>query len=476
MLDYDRTFNNVHHWNATMLAYWDKFRVNNILIDQKDAHLGLRVAYDYKQKYLVDFTSTYTNGFRLAPGHRGGYAPSVALGWNLSEEDFLKGNKTVNFLKLRASASIQNIDPNLGEEWRPYKNAYGSGSYFSFADGNRGGSGDNLRSVNLLRSDNYGLTFEKMKSANVGLEGYFFNNLLYVDANVFANRYDGQVVRRTAQYPSWIGNNNPYENYNVTDYWGGELGVTLQKNIGKFYMQLGGNLLYADSKRTVYNDTPGESYQYLQGKPVDAIFGQEALGLFQDATEISSSPAQLWSPKPGDIKYSDYNGDNKIDPKDRVMIGNSLARFSYGLNLVLKYGGLSLMATGDGRTGYDQVLGGTYFWIQGNDKYSSEVLNRWTPETAATATYPRLSSGNNTNIYQTSTYWMVPGKYFRLNRVQVTYDIPKKYLSHWPTKEISLYVRGSNLNTWTVKQYQKQLRIGSEPDYRSYAVGVNVLF
>jgi hypothetical protein len=71
---------------------------------------------------------------------------------------------------------------------------------------------------------------------------------------------------------------------------------------------------------------------------------------------------------------------------------------------------------------------------------------------------------------------MVDGKYFRLNRVQVTYDIPKKYLSHWPTKEISLYVRGSNLNTWTVKQYQKQLRIGSEPDYRSYAVGVNVLF
>ena len=447
------------------------------MIDEKDAYVGARVTYDYKQKYLVDFTSTYTNGFRLAPGHMGSFAPSVALGWNISEEGFLKDSKTVNFLKLRASAAIQDIDPNLGVEWTPYKNSYQPDTYFSFADGTRGGSADNLRSVRLMRADNYGLTFERMKSVNGGLEGYFFDRFLYLDANVFANRYDGQVIRRSAQYPSWIGNNNPYENYNVTDYWGGEMGITLQKSIGKFYMQIGANILYADSKVVKRNELNGEAYQNQTGKSADAIFGLQALGLFKNTTEITSSPIQQFSKvKPGDIQYADVNKDGKVTSIDAPMIGNSQAKYSYGLTVVLKYGAFSVMATGDGRADYNYWLTGNYFYNQGNDKYSVEMLNRWTPATATTATYPRLSSQASTNNFQNSTFWLQNGNYFRLNRAQLTYDVPKKALQNWPAKEISLYVRGTNLNMWTAKQFQRQLNIGAEPNYRSYALGVNILF
>lgn len=473
-LNYDRTFNDDHHVTGTLLAYWQRFKYNNVTIDSKTAWLGMRLNYDYKQKYMVDFTSTYTNGYRLAPGHMGGYAPSVAVAWNMSEEDFMKDTKCIDYLKLRASASIQNIDPTagLGTEWHPYWESFQNGSYFSFNQGTY-----SPRSVVLMRSANYGLTFEKMKSINAGLEGYFFNKLLYVEGNFFTQRWDGQVIQRTSIYPSWVGNNNPFVNYNATSYTGGDLRLTLSKAFGKFSFELTGNGLYATSKVVKRSEIWGYPYLFRQGRSADAIFGLVALGFFQNATDITDSPAQRFSaPAPGDIKYKDVNGDGQIDANDQVQIGNSQPKFSYGLNLVLKYGSFSLMATGDGATGFNYMLSGSYFIVDGNSKYSSEVLNRWTPATAATATYPRLSTKTNTNNNQSSTFWLEKGDFFRLNRVQLSWDVPKKMIQTWPTKEISLFVRGTNLNMWTTKQYQRQLNIGGEPNYRGYALGLNVLF
>ncbi|MDD4922839.1 MAG: SusC/RagA family TonB-linked outer membrane protein, partial [Bacteroidales bacterium] len=358
MFDYAKTIGKDHTIAATLLGYWDKFRQDAVLIDQKDAHLGLRVTYDYKKKYFADFSSTYTNGFRLMPGKRGGYAPSLALAWILSEEDFMKDSKQVDYLKLRGSASIQNLDlNNLGTEWRPYEESFMmSGSYYNYADGTRQTQG-----VTIMRSANPNLTFEKMKSVNLGIEGSFFNRLLSVDANVFTQRWTGQVVRQSSTYSSFLGSYYPYENYNETGYYGGELGLTLAKSIGKFSFQLGSNLLYATSKVLKKSELWGNDYQYRQGKSVDGIYGLEALGLFQDVTEIANSPVQKYSEaKPGDIKYKDQNDDHMIDANDQVRIGNSQARFSYGLNLLLKYGNLSLMATGDGRSGYQYLQRGEY--------------------------------------------------------------------------------------------------------------------
>jgi hypothetical protein len=447
-----------------------------LLLLTGDAHVGLRVDYNYKQKYMVDFSSTYTNGFRFAPGHMGGYAPSLGLGWVISEEDFMSNCKdVVDFLKLRASASIQNIDPALGTEWRPYGESFAWGVFYNFNDNN---PARQTRSVTLMRAPNYGLTFEKMKSLNAGLEGYFFNKLLYVDANVYMNRWSGQVIRKgTTIYPYWIGNMNPYENYNETEYRGAELGATLNKSFGKLNIQFGGNFLWNTSKVIQRAELYGYDYQYRAGKSADAIFGLVADGLFKDQQDINDSPIQKFSKaKPGDIKYVDINKDGIVDGNDQVKIGNSQARIGYGLNLVIRYANLSLMAQGDGQSGFEYMNSSPYVWIQNSVKYSDEALKRWTPETAATAIYPRLSSGGNSNNYQNSTFWLMKGDYFRLNRVQVTYDIPKKLIQTWPTKEISLYVRGNNLQMWSANQYNRQLNIGLEPNYRSYALGVNVLF
>lgn len=460
MFDYHKTFSKVHTVSGVLLGYFNRLRGNNTIIDRKNAHLGLRLAYDYNKKYFADFSSNYTHGYYLKPGNRGGYSPSLGLAWVISEEDFMN-NDFIDYLKIRTSASIQNLDLAYLTTGRPYELSYvSSGSNFAWGDGAYSSA-----TYVPTKTANNNLTFEKMSSINFGFEGYFFNRILYAEGNVFKNNWTGQVVRQGSIYPAYVGAFYPYENYNNTKYSGIELGLVLSESVGDFSFELGTNFMYASSKRTKVREVWANDYQYRSGKPNDAIFGMEALGLFQNENEIANSPKQTFSvPKPGDIKYKDQNDDGVINNDDQVEIGNSLPKLSYGINILLRYGNFSLMATGTGYGGFDYILSNDYFWVDGNKKYSAEVLNRWTPSTATTATYPRLSSSANTNNHQYSTYWLKDGKYFNLNRVQLTYHIPESILKNWIIKGSSVYVRGSNLGMLCPDSEKRQLNIGSEPN------------
>lgn len=471
LLDYEKVIATDHSLNATLLGYWNSIKYNGVLGDTKYAHLGFRATYDYKKKYFADFSSTYTNGFRLAPGKRGGYAPSLGLAWLVSEEDFMNVD-WIDFLKVRASGTIQKLDLNgLGSEWEPYNDYFAwTGSRFPYADGKY-----NPQGTTALRSPNPNLTFEKATTWNAGVEGYFFNKLLYLDANLFTQLWDGRVIRQYNYYPALLGIYYPYENYNANRYSGAELGITVSESVGDFSFDIGVNALYANPKTVKVSEVWGEDYLYRQGKPTDVIFGLESLGFFANQADIDNSPEHTFGiVKPGDLKYKDQNGDGKIDSNDQIQIGNSQARLSYGLNILLRYKNVSLMATGDARTGYQYTQNGDYFWVDGNKKYSEVVLSRWTEGTAQTATYPRLSAGTNQNNYRTSTFWLKNGDYFRLNRVQLTYNVPAKSI-HW-VKDLSIYVRGSNLFMWSENAKQRQLSIGGEPSYHTYSLGFNVKF
>jgi hypothetical protein len=467
ILDYARTFD-AHSISATFLGYFDNLNSNAVLIDEKDAHLGLRLAYDYKKKFLLDFSSAYVNGFKLEKGHKGGLSPTLGLAWVLTREDLT--NDKGNYLKLKASAGIINYEFG-GSNYRMYESTFGPSGTYSWLDGNR-----SIRQTVITRSANPNLTFEKMQNINVGMEGYFLNRSLYLEASVFKNRNSGQVIRRTI-YAPYVGNFYPYENYNTTDYTGAEIGIRWSKAVGDFYIDLGANMLVADSKVIKRDELWSEKYQYRQGLANDAMFGLQALGLFADQSDIDNSPSQKFGEvRPGDIKYKDQNADGIIDQDDEIQIGNSNSRLSFGLNLTLKYKGLSLFAIGNGRSGGEAYYSGDYFWIQGNDKYSEVVLNRWTPATASTATYPRLTSKNSTNNYRNSTYWLYSNDYFILDRVQVSLDLPKSFSRSISSKDLILYLRGENLFRFSEDADKRQLRIGSEPMYRNYALGLRIMF
>jgi TonB-linked SusC/RagA family outer membrane protein len=476
MLDYKKTMGN-NNITATLLGYYNNSHVNYVVADKKYAHLGFHATYNYAKKYYLDFNSAYIHSVKFAKGNRGAFSPSVGLGWLLSEEDFMKGIDNIDYLKLKFSTGVLNTDIDI---LNPNQSMIDNYMYEStFVTGNQYGWGDGLResrSVTVTRQLNPNLTFEKMKDLNVGLEGYLFNNMIGFDANVFHVVNSGIVAQRVT-YPAYVSTYIPFENMNENSYSGAELGLNFNKKAGDFDVNVGANLLYAVSRVDLLNEIWSYDYQYRQGEKLNSIFGLKSLGFFADEADIQNSPTQTFGEvKPGDIKYKDQNKDGVIDANDEVMIGNWLPDFTYSAHFNLKYKSLNLFVLGVGQNGGNGMYDSDYFWVDGNDKYSVEVLNRWTPETAQTATYPRLTSKNSSNNYRNSTFWMYKNDYFSISQIQLTYEMPFHVITNLGLKGLNVYLRGSNLLMLAKDAEKRQLVIGGEPNYRNYAAGLKILF
>ncbi|MEL6593641.1 MAG: SusC/RagA family TonB-linked outer membrane protein, partial [Bacteroidota bacterium] len=157
-------------------------------------------------------------------------------------------------------------------------------------------------------------------------------------------------------------------------------------------------------------------------------------------------------------------------------IGNSSARLQYGLQLNLSFKGFELFALGSGQTGQTLYNNSAYFWVFGDRRYSEVVLNRWTPATAATATYPRLSATNSPNNFRNSTFWLRSNDGFRLNAVQLTYNFPDQIANKLNMSKLAIYVRGSNLLDISANSELRLLNVGQAPQTRNFAGGLRVFF
>jgi len=472
MFDYKRTFGGVHNISGTLIGYGSRYKIQNNYFGDNNANFGLRLAYNYKNTYLVDFSSAYVNSVKLPVGNRGAYSPSLGLALVIYSDEYSSATSAVNYLKIRGSAGIMNSDAGIGGYYY-YDNSYTTSGSYSWLDGTYSNSG-----VIASHGVNPRLGFPKRNELNLGLEGIFFNHQLSVDANVFKSKYYDQITQPASAYPSFYTNYIAYENFNSNSYQGAEIGLSYTKRFGDFSFVIGANALYADSKVLKKAEIYANQYQYRTGRPVDAIFGLVSDGLFKDQSDINSHALQTFGVvKPGDIKYVDQNKDGVIDANDQVQIGRSQAPYYYGLNLKLSYKSFTLFAKGTGSSGSDGMLSDNYYWVDGNKKYSTFILNRWTPATAATATYPRLSSVANPNDFQSSTYWLYRNNYFTVDRVQLTYNMPEKVTRMLKMKHLSLYVDGSNLITYSKYANYRDLRVGGyEPNYRSFSLGLKTMF
>jgi hypothetical protein len=192
-----------------------------------------------------------------------------------------------------------------------------------------------------------------------------------------------------------------------------------------------------------------------------------------DGSLVETLPAPSYgSVQAGDIRYADQNNDAIIDSRDQVQIGRWRAPHNFSGDLTFTYGRLALFVLMSGEMGSDGNKTNSYFRVQGQDKYSEEVLGRWTPETAGSATFPRLSSQDNQNNFsQTSTFWLYDQAYFAVNRAQITYEVPQQFVDSF-----SLYAACSNVATFGPNADIRQLRIGTEPNYRYYTLGLRMKF
>lgn len=471
IFDYKRIVNEHHQFSASLLGMGNLYKVAEDYQSNKNSNLGLRLNYIYNQKYIFDFSSAYTHSVKLAKGSRNAYSPTFGLAWLISSEDFISSLNSIDYLKVKLTSGIISSDDGINGFYY-HINPYDYSGSYSWQE-----KAWLQQGVRSLYESNKNLGFEKRKDLNFGIEGLFFNQKLGLEANLFSSTYSDQITFSQSMFPSFYSNFVPFRNFGENAFRGAEVGLTFNNKYNNWEITLGANALYTTSEVKKKDEIYANDYQYRKGHPVDALFGLVADGFFSDENDISNHAFQAFGiVKPGDIKYIDQDNDGIVDEDDEVPIGRAQAPFSYGLNLLLSYKNISLFTIGNGRLGADSYINGDYYRIDGDKKYSDYVLRRWTEETKATATYPRLTTMGSTNNYRNSTFWLYRDDYFTLQRVQLTYQFPAKIAETLFMKDLSFYFAASNLLTISKYRDIKELKIGSEPNYRSFSLGMKIIF
>lgn len=482
--NYQNTFNKYHNVSAMLIANGYQQTVSAQYHRISNANLALQAGYNYQQRYYADFGAALIHSAKLAKGHRQALSPSVTLGWRLSGENFLKDSPVVDDLLLSVSGSIlnQDIDLVMGDnEFYLYESVWTQNDGYAWYDGPAG------KYTISTRGQNNDLSFIKRKEFSVNLKTSLWNRLITADASFFINSMEGYLINQPTFYPSHLNTGYPAAsfmavmNYNNNKRVGFDFNINANKRFGDVDLSLGVAGTYYDTKVTKRDEIYDDAYRYREGKAVDGIWGLQSAGLFQNKEEIESSPEQKLGStvQPGDIKYVDQNGDNVIDDKDEVFLGKGGwygAPFTLGINFTAKWKNLTLFVLGTGNFGAYGLKNSSYYWVDGDDKYSAIVRNRWTPETAATATYPRLSARSSSNNFRASDYWLYKTDRFDLAKVQITYDLPKRILRNTFINELSAYVSGANLLTISKERKHMEMNVGSAPQSRFYNIGVKAVF
>lgn len=475
--DYVRTFNDVHNLEAMLVAHGYKRSITGEYHHNTNFSTALRAAYNYANRYYAEFNGALNHSSKFAPGHRDGFSPVGSLGWRIGQEDFMKDVTAVDELRLNVTYGqlLQDIDI---ERWYLWDNKFtADGDYWGWNNGM-----NSNQSFESRQGENPDLTFVKRRELNIGLDGSFWNGTLAFSAAFFRTDIDGLPIKANNVYPSYLEtgwpNSSfiPWINYNKRRVTGFDLGLSSKHSFGDFSYEIGFNIMYAYRKNVRISETAEYNWLLQTGHDTNALRGYKCLGFFQSEEEIANSAVINNNTKPGDLKYKDMNEDGVIDYRDQVELGSWNAPWTYGINLTLKYKGFTLFACGSGNAGGTGVMNNTYAWVYGDDKYSDIVRGRWTPETAETATYPRLTTQNGDLNFVTSDFWTYSTDAFYLNQIQLTYDFPSRWFEKKFVKGINIYINGNDLAMIGPNRKYRETNVGSMPQVRSYNFGVNVNF
>lgn len=477
-LGYDKTFGK-NGLNVLFLANRDNSS------DANDAQalpytiegVSGRVAYNYDGKYMAEATFGMNGSNRYPPdgNYKLGFFPAFGLGWNIEKEDFMKPVSAINHLKLYASYGINGWDspgyfvyyPRFFDGPSPYFGT-GAGTVTSITEG-------------TLPNGN--ITFEKASKLNIGLTGSLLKDRLSFTAEYFNNKYYDLLMQRGSN-STLLGNDYPNENIGQNRYFGWEGQLSWQQNVDKFQYFISVNTSSVGSK-VLFADEPNQPYpwMYHTGQPVGQQYGYVAQGLFQSQAEINSSATTVgYKPQPGDIKYQDLNGDGVINQNDVTAIGTTKALIFYGATLGFSWKGFDVSVLFQGVKNRNVYLSGNSYWAfqnNGTGQAYQHNLNRWTPQTDATATYPRLSYGANSNNDAASSYWARSGDYFRLKNAEIGYSLPASLIGKLRLSTVRLFANGYNLTTSSSSQLDglsPESYAGGYPVLRLYNFGINIKF
>ena len=498
--NYRRRFFENHNVSA-LLNYnqTKKYYPSNGYADIPNGYIGMvaRITYDYKMRYLVDLNMGYNGSENFISGKRYGFFPAASVGWVLTEENFLKSQSIVDYLKIRYSYGLVGNDSGVGRfVYLPASYSYsvpgavtdwdqGGGGSWAAAAGIRGyvfgldrGSAQkpNVREAGM---GNPNVSWEKSSKQNIGLDAKFLNNRLGLNVDVFKEHRWDILITPSANIPTHFAFPNvPAINYGIVDNWGYELVLSWAEKFGDFSYSISPNMAFTRNKRVeMLEVTPRYDYLSSTGTKVGQPFGREFFGFYHEGIEneyLSQVPAKYGNSKypeilqaiqnekfkfpdhgielkDGDCVFVDLNGDGKVDNEDVHAIGYpNYPEYNFGLNMSFKYKRFDFSMLWIGATKTNRDLAGAYrpaFGSMNNAALLQWVAdNSWT-ENNPNAAFPRISFTNRDHNANFSSVYLVNSSFARLKNLELGYNFDVSAVPY--ISEARFYATGYNLITLT---------------------------
>lgn len=460
-----------------------------------------RINYSYDNRYVGEFGFSYFGSDAYAPGNCWGFYPSVSAAWIVSNESFLKTNDILSFLKVRGSVGktgtsesnatdgLSNFYSNgryLYQQYYYYTKPFYTGTSAPFTD---------TGSLTPLFIANSNTFAEQSMKYNLGLDVSLFKKINFTIDMFIDKRKDILTMDNALMH--YYGTNHYLDNIGKMTNKGFEASISFSDRINKLKYSVYGMAFYAKNKIDYMAEVaPAHPYNAKTGQPYGTVIGLEAIGFYQpedfnaDGTLKNGLPIPLFgSVQPGDIRYKDLDENHFIDQTDVTKIGNpSYPKWNFSFGGNIHYEGFDFHVLFQGAAGASVNLlnHSTHFIAFVNNGNAYEIAKgAWAyyPEqnidTRTTATYPRLTTQNNENNYQYSSFWMRNNNYLRIKNIEVGYDFCNKLIRNKNLSKFRVYVNAVNPITWSslLKDYDLDPETGyGYPALKSFNFGINLTF
>lgn len=448
-----------------------------------------RVNYVFNKKYILTATFRGDGSSKFAQNNRYAYFPSVALGWNVTQEGFMQEIKWLNKLKVRASWG------QLGNDKIPYWDRYARVQSNIIAV--LGTTSELNTGASYGINGNPDLKWEVTSQTDIGLEFGVLESRLTAEFDYFNKQTDDILILLST--PGYLGNgvgakvrfnaasvvNRGFEfNLGWRDQVGklkynvGILGTTIHNEV----LSIGGNS-GVDSVLVGGNLSNGVSVTRSEvGLPIGEFYGYKTDGIFQTQAELDAYP-HTSEAGVGDLRFVDMNGDGIIDNRDRTAIGSPIPTFIFGFNFGVEIYGFDLSVNVQGQTG-NKIFNAKEMVRPDPYNFESHVMDRWTgPGTSTTEPRPSFGGYN----YMPSDYFIQDGSFLRIRNVILGYTLPASWGAKIHMDKIKLYVKADNLYTWTkYTGYTPEIGSGDVlsagidsgiyPITAVYSIGINLNF
>jgi TonB-linked SusC/RagA family outer membrane protein len=486
-INYNRAFNK--HIISGMALYYQKETQNHdeSLAFRKQAYVG-RATYSYDNRYSIEANFGITGSEQFSKEFRFGFFPAVGVAWNIASEPYFPElfKETVSSLKLRASIGRTGND-NTGGARFLYRPTFGNSTGYSLGIGSTGAlNGIGAGGLIEGRFTAPGISWEIELKRNYGIDVSLWDGKVGLQVDYFDNhRTDILLQRRTVS--DVVGfRQAPWQNFGEVTNKGIDGNINLSHQIGKLSFSMRGNFTFARNKILEYDEIPqlhpwmdvtGTRLKALSGLLVaERLFTKDDFDITTDGagnpvyTRKEGIANQTWVPilMPGDIKYSDLNGDGIINDLDRIKdAADPLVPeiiYGFGLNLEYKNFYLNTFFQGAGNVSLslnDQANAFMPFhWgVEESNVRQAIVDSRWTEENPSQdVLFPRLRVTNMGNTNTLSTWWVRDAAFIRLKNIELGYVVNTSKFGKGYLKAARIYAMGQNVALWDkVKLYDPEL-------------------